>query len=338
MRGKITGSVLPGEIASSIGGWATDLRVSVPPEAIIEANVLIRTVVKCAVIGGAYIRTRIAIDGSQVQDLAENFAENEIKWYDYSITMPNRPITVSAETYTVYQGSWNIDATDSGSIEPTTEKNWWITIARGDTLEELEADAAGRSIHGKCRLSVRTDLPGWMLKSSKWFIDVTLLPLSAIGLNLLDVQIKDKTVYAYMVESGDHPIPIAFIIAAIVGGLSLLGIGIWKFSDWQIEQEITEQLATELLITKTKAEADTAMQQYNLDMVAAGHPELAIPPEEMASISEAMWESGYRPEKEGVDWEKYLKWALIGGGAILGVALIVPQIPRFVRELKAAQT
>lgn len=332
------GAVRVKEHAAVAGlGWVTDLSLSVPPTALPGATVLVRAVVQCFAIGGTEIWTIMVVDGYTVVSKKEFFSEDETKWYDYALTMPNRPVKITAGTFIVnyYTGAWEQDDYEEFTInprEPAPAERYWITTAEGKTEAELEADAEGKYIEGSFRLVVEVlGAPSWVLESGAWLFThdpQAILNLRALGVEIVDYKVRGNTIYVCFQES-PHVIQLTILIPILVA-IVLIAIGVWVVKPILVQKELTKQLAIDLQIAKVKADAQKAL----LEAAARGE----ISPEMYETILK-MWESGYGPEgeKEGIDWEKYLKWGLIGGGVILVIALIVPRIPKFVKELSEAK-
>lgn len=237
------------------------------------------------------------------------FTLDKLGTYTIDITLimnPSRPAAVDT-----FEGT----LCEALAVPPGVEARYWMTIAEGTTFTELGADAAGRYVHGNHRLVIKTrNAPSWMLTSTAWLVNALKSPLQAIGVDVVGAEARQDTLYVYTRGS---PIGLWVIIAAIAA-VAIISITLAAFIfSLKYQQEITEQMAIDLDRAKTDQEV--------IDAVLA---DPTLPPELKESIIKAYLESGYRPEKEGIDWEKYIRWALIGGGVILGAAVIIPAIIR----------
>lgn len=188
---------------------------------------------------------------------------------------------------------------------------YYVTVAEGATLDELKADSEAKHVDGPFRLVVETlSAPDWMLASGAWLFNALKVPLNAVGVSIEEVKVENKNLMVYM-----HGSPFLILLLAGIAAGALVAIALY-IVHLKVQQEVTQRLAIELEKTKTKQEVTNAI-------LAEG-----LPPEVTETLIKAVWESGYTPEeqKAGIDWEKYLKWGLIGGGVILGAAVLIPAI------------
>ena len=242
----------------------------------------------------------------------------EAKVFSGSFVMPSGDDTINIFVY--YEGDdggLHSDTSASKSIsvaggEGQVEK-WWITVAEGRTLDEIQVSAANAHAHGPFRMIISTNgAPDWVLQSGAWLFNALQGPLNVIGIGLTNVEVKGSQLYVYM-----HASPAALIPVIIVIGAVLAALGIIMLADhFVVQHEISYQLAVQLDLAKTQAEVATAA-------IAAG-----FPPKVVATIAKAMADLGSKPEPDvgKIDWETYLRWALIGGGVILGTYLLLPTI------------
>ncbi len=247
----------------------------------------------------------------------------EAKVFSGSFTMPGEDASIGVYIYYV-----GVD----GNLYPDTEvtkqiavvggqvEKWWITVAEGNTLSALEATATDTHIHGPFRVVVTANYaPDWVMQSAAWLYNDLRVPLNAIGVGLVGVRAEGNKIYIDMHGSPFAIIPIILAIKPVLITLAaiLAGVGIvMALSDWKVQQEITKQLAIKLEIAKTTQEVTEAA-------MAAG-----FPPEVVATITKAMADLGSTPESDTgkIDWEAYLRWALIGGGVIVGTYLLLPMV------------
>lgn len=196
----------------------------------------------------------------------------------------------------------------------------WITIAEGDTLEDLQDNAEGKYVYGSFRLEMFTrNAPGWVLSSLSWLINALAGPLGWFGVKLAGTEVRDQTI---LISLYKNPVPIALVplIIRLATIAAIVTLAVFVFR-WKISQEVTEQLATNLKIVQTTKDA--------ADVIIAD-PDL--PPEVKETLLRLIYEQGaaaVKPRSEGgIDWEKYLRGALIGGGILLGAVLLLPTIIR----------
>jgi len=250
---------------------------------------------------------------------------NEAKVFSGSFGMPGENVKINIYTY--YEGN-------DGELYPDTSaskivsvvggeeqvEKWWITVAEGNTLSELEASATDSHIHGPFRVVVTANYaPDWVMQSAAWLYNDLRPALNAIGVGLVGVRAEGNKIYIDMHGSPFAIIPIILAIKPVLITLAaiLAGVGIvMALSDWKVQQEITKQLAVKLEIAKTTQEVTEAA-------IAVG-----FPPEVVATISKAMADLGSTPESGTgkIDWEAYLRWALIGGGVIVGTYFLLPML------------
>ena len=257
-----------------------------------------------------------------------------------SLVMPSSNIKITVRSKHYENGNWNnIGDEESWDIQLDTEplfpKTNWITIAEGETSEELEASAAGKYIHGNSRTVITFSrwVPSWVLSSGAWLYNRVSNVLASAGIETRDVKVVGKEVHLY---TYNNPHLALIVVLAVVGVLSALGI-IRFVTQLKIQQEITEQLRINLETIKTKQEAQQALFDHNQWLVDNGYDPL--PTETTETILKAMWESGYNPkifddDSDGINWEKYLKYGLIGIGVIAGTAILLPVLIDATRSKK----
>ena len=244
-----------------------------------------------------------------------NLMPYEATVFSGSFIMPGYDSSIGVYIY--YEGQDgnlypDAEASKQISVVGGQVEKWWITVAKGNTLSELEANSTGSHVHGPFRMIISTQgAPSWVLQSGAWLFNALQVPLNAIGVGLTNVQVEGNKIYVYMHGS---PFAILPIVGAIGLVLTTLAV-IWYCHDLVVQQEITKQLAINLETTKTKQEVTNAI-------IAEGYPA-----EVVNTLVKAVWDSGYKPTTDGgIAWETYLRWALIGGGVILGTYLLLPMV------------
>lgn len=255
--------------------------------------------------------------------LADEYRPFQYQKFDCMFKM--RYCKVCLYVYTYYEtlaqpGVWHFDSLKEHLISvaaapppPPPPPGYWITVAEGNTIEELQANAVGKYVGDEFRYVIETrGAPNWLLKGEAWIANQLTAPLNAIGVDLEYVGIKDGTIYIYM-----HGSPLVFsipaLIAAVLGIFITIAVFFYKL---KIQQKLTEQQYYKLKEAETKAEVIEAIKD--------------LPPEVQDTLV-GLWEAGIEPEEEGIDWEKYLKWGLIGGGVILAGSMLIPPLVRALR-------
>lgn len=308
---------------------STDLSLSCPLEVAAGLPFVVSATVKNYAAAEQPIYTYVYATGDRsgktwkLIDLYQYFPEGtEVTYTSSRVTMPDEPLTVHAYNYIWYQGQWVWECHKTKSINalPAEEAVYaWLTIAEGDSLQELETNCAGKELQGQFRIVIETTgCPSWMLKTTKWFIDACLLPLRAVGVQLMNVRIKGTTFYVYMHAS---PHPAAPVVAAIIAGLVLVGFMTWMITKAviQVAQTLSDYYAYK-----------EAHEERDLILYLTEH---GWDPAAIQAILDS-WRNGVEPEVEERWWEKYVKWALIGGGVIIGTAVLVPVVQKVVTKSK----
>lgn len=253
---------------------------------------------------------------------------------DRTITVTEPPVPecsegdttcVGYDQYRCINGQWQLVERNSTQCgyepeppppPPPPEERYWITVAEGNTIEELRADAEGKYIADEFRYVIETrGAPGWLLKGTAWVANQLTAPLNAIGVGLEYIEIKDGTIYIYM-----HGSPAVFsttgIVLASMACFTIIAVYCIRL---MIQQKLTEQQYHKLKEAEVKADVIDAIKD--------------LPPEVQDTLL-ALWEAGIEPEKEGIDWEKYLKWGLVGAGGIAAAYLLLPEALKALRGLK----
>lgn len=255
--------------------------------------------------------------------LADVYRPFQYQKFDCMFKM--RYCKVCLYVYTYYEtlaelGVWHFDNLKEHLISvaeapppPPPPPGYWITVAEGDTIAELQANAVGKYIADEFRYVIKTrGAPSWLLKGAAWIVNQLTAPLNAIGVDLEYVGIKDGTIYIYM-----HGSPVVFSTTALI--IACLGcftiIAVWAYK-YMIQQKLTKQQYYKLKEAEVKADVIEAIKD--------------LPPEVQDTLLQ-LWEAGIEPEEEGIDWEKYLKWGLIAGGVILGGSVLIPPLVRALR-------
>lgn len=274
----------------------------------------------CSVLTNVVYKGYSSGDIERFIDETHFFASGESKEYTGAFVMPEEDVQIIASTV-----QWvvepNIDQTVFRDIAlaspippppPPPTTRYWITVAEGDTLEEAEANAQGKYASGSFRAVIKTrGAPDWLLKGAAWIANKLLGPLNGIGVDLESVEVKNSTVYLYM-HGSPFVIPLWAVMTIIIAA-AILGIYTIKCF---IQMELTKEQYYQWKEAETKAEVIEAIKDY--------------PPEVQDTLL-GLWEAGVEPGEEGIDWEKYLKWGLIGGGVIVAGSVLIPALVRALR-------
>lgn len=275
------------------------------------------------------LETVVAVKGKKTGtitrfiDEVDIIAPGDYKFHSGTFEMFNEDVTVMATV--LYwdpfygEGAWRIDATEDKDIgvmaaPPPPPPGYWVTVAEGSSIEELQANAAGKYVGDEFRYVIETrGAPDWLLKGAAWITNHLTAPLNAIGVGLEYVGIKDGTIYIYM-----HGSPAVFsttaIVVACIAAFTIVAVYCYKY---MIQQKLTEEQYYKLKEAEVKADVTEAIKD--------------LPPEVQDTILE-LWEAGVEPEKEEVVWLKIAKWGAIG----LGVILIVPRILELIPKARRA--
>jgi len=147
-----------------------------------------------------------------------------------------------------------------------------------------------------------------------------------------------------IVQWHGSPFPLVAVIGIIAAAVAFI---VWRVSEWLIQREITDQTYYQLEVSERYEdvvhylteppkwvcqecgyemyyEPDKCPRCEALNIKREGG--LGITDPEELEIFLDKFPDIQGEKEEGRWYEKYVKWALIGGGAILGTALIVPRL------------
>lgn len=272
-------------------------------------------------------------------DLYQYFPAESVVTYNSDVFyMPNEPVKIEGWNYIWYPPSpgekptwvWECYKTVTIDVLPEYEKVYaWLTIAEGNNFDDLKAKYPETEIpRGYFRMVIKTTAPTSLIKPAKWFIDSMLLPLKAIGVDLVNVEVKGSDIYIYMHASPVAVPTVVYVIAAIAAVVVLARY----ISKVVIQWGMVYDDYIKYKIAQTKEE----LIKYLVDILTQRYPNAS--PDEIARAVQSIvagWPSN-EPEKAEERWyEKYIKYALIGGGVILGIAVLTPVIVKAISGAKA---
>jgi hypothetical protein len=253
-------------------------------------------------------------------DLYQYFPSGtQVTYTSQTFTMPAESITIHAYNYIWYQDKWVSECHKTQKVEVLPEEvAYYLIIAEGKTPEEFKADLEGKEITGKAVLIIDTTLPESFLKTVYWFNYPAFLAakaqFEAQGGKLEKIEIIGSSIYIFIEASPLEAIVVYLIIAAFV---TIAGIAITKYiRDMVLGIQATKQQAL-------AAESAKTLEELIKLLLAAG----ATP--EQATEFAKYWSQGYGikqvpPEEKW--YEKYIKYALIGGGVIAALAIVLPRV------------
>jgi hypothetical protein len=253
-------------------------------------------------------------------DLYQYFPSGtQVTYTSQTFTMPAESITIHAYNYIWYQNKWVWECHKTQKVEVLPEEvAYYLVIAEGKTPEEFKADLEGKEITGKAVLIIETTFPESFLKTVYWFDYPAFLAakaqFEAQGGKLEKIEIIGSSIYIFIEASPLEAVLIYLIIAAVI---AIAGAVITKhIRDMVLAVQATKQQALAVELAKTEKEVIEML-------IHAG-----ATPEQAAEFAK-YWSQGYGvkqvpPEEKW--YEKYIKYALIGGGVIAALAIVLPRV------------
>jgi hypothetical protein len=215
------------------------------------------------------------------------------------------------------------------TLPPYITDGGWITIAQGATLDEIKNTYPNMEIGPNSRFVIefKSGTPKWILSSTAWIVNASKGPLNAVGVDLTGASIEGNRIFLNM-----RGTPLHVILGVLLGLYCLVLISVYVLK-YLAQREITAQHQADQKAAEAKAQAD--MAQGVEDGIAAITNDPDMTPEQKAAAIQLLLENGFYKlpvnptgTGTGIAWEKYLKYAMIGGGVILGAAVLIPTITK----------
>jgi len=225
----------------------------------------------------------------------------------------------------------------------TRETKFFIRIAEGRTPAEITTSAQGKEVYGSYRLVMETrNAPAWVLSIVSNMVNALRSPLRVLKVEVSGAKVSGRRL---VIDMGGHT-PVALIIGVVLVAAAALAITFWVVS-WRILQEVTGALGTYLEIKQTELQrARTVLesQRVTQDTVQAilDSPDLSpaaketavrevlvVGQEAAAAIAAgSKFDGSFLDIDRGINWEGLIRGALIGGGLILGAAVLIPAMTK----------
>lgn len=259
----------------------------------------------------------------------------------------------------IYAYEWyhnRLTKTNHVPPELIRQTRYWLTVAHGKTPEELEDQIGPYEAADRWRFTISTNAPSTVLKAFLWLSYpqwwVFKQAVKSQGGEVEKIEVVNKEIRIHIRAS-----PLAFLallvalkplIILIVGAVTAVLVA-FVIRDIIVQKELTEQTyyayktaeTYEDVINYITSPSVWVCQECGYEMYY--EPEVCpqcgsvnikregglgiTDPEALELFIDAFPDS--TPETDEERWyEKYIRYALIGGGIILGAALIVPQVIR----------